>query len=107
MPPENFDSGREAASVRPNSSSSSRLLRRASERDSPRSREKITRFSVADSFSSTLANCAVTPISWRTICASRTTSCPKIRASPASGLSSVASMLMVVDLPAPLGPSTP
>ena len=65
------------------------------------------RFSVAESFSSTDANWPVTPMSWRTTCDSCTTSWPKTRALPASGRRSVASMLMVVVLPAPFGPSTP
>ncbi len=63
MPPENFFSGRLAASASPNRSSSSTDFALASARDSPSSREKIIRFSVADSVSSTEANWPVTPIS--------------------------------------------
>ena len=62
---------------------------------------------MAERFSSTDAYCPVTPMSWRTTCDSRSTSWPKMRALPASGFSRVASMEMVVVLPAPLGPRTP
>ncbi len=107
MPPEKFFSGLDAASVRPNSSSSSVDLRLASRRLRPSSREKMTRFSVAVRSSSTEAYCPVTPTSERTAVDSRTTSRPKMRASPPSGRKRVASMRTVVVLPAPLGPSTP
>ncbi|CPU67525.1 Uncharacterised protein [Mycobacteroides abscessus] len=53
MPPEKFFNGRDAASESPNASSSSTALRRACPRESPSSRPKITRFSVALSVSST------------------------------------------------------
>ena len=43
----------------------------------------------------------------RTLSASVTMSWPRTRAEPSSGRSSVASMRMVVVLPAPFGPSTP
>ncbi len=43
----------------------------------------------------------------RTGSASRSTSCPKTRASPPSGRSSVASIFTAVVFPAALGPSTP
>src|SRR5690606_2586150 len=43
----------------------------------------------------------------RTSSRSRTTSCPATRARPPVGLSSVHSMLIVVDLPAPFGPRNP
>ena len=107
MPPENCFSGRLAASVSEKRSSSSVDFARAFAPDSPSSRPKTTRFSVADSVSSTEAYCPVTPIMPRTVAASSTTSRPKIRADPPSGFSSVASMEMVVVLPAPFGPSTP
>ena len=107
MPPEKFFSGLVAASVRSNSSSSSPALRLASARLRPSRREKITRFSVAVMSSSTEAYWPVTPTSERTAVGSRTTSWPKMRALPPSGRSRVASIRMVVVLPAPLGPSTP
>ncbi|MNJ60472.1 hypothetical protein D3C77_562070 [compost metagenome] len=55
MPPEKFFNGRFAASDKPNSSSSSSAFRFASARPSPSSREKMIRFSVAESDSSTEA----------------------------------------------------
>ena len=43
----------------------------------------------------------------RSVSASRTTSNPMTRAVPAVGISSVVSILTIVVLPAPLGPSKP
>ena len=71
MPPEKFFSG---AWRPPRSGRTARAVRRtcalASARDRPSSREKMTRFSVAERVSSTDAYWPVTPISWRTICGS-------------------------------------
>src|SRR5213079_383620 len=49
----------------------------------------------------------MTPIDWRTPSDSLITSNPLISAVPAVGCSSVTSMRISVDLPAPLGPSRP
>jgi hypothetical protein len=57
--------------------------------------------------SSTAAYWPVSPTRRRTAPASRTTSRPPTRATPASGRSSVASTRTAVVLPAPFGPSTP
>ena len=107
MPPEKFLIGLFAASVRSNCSSNRSAVRRASPRPTPCRRAKRMRFSVAVSSSSTEAYWPVTPSSWRTTCGSRRTSTPKMVASPASIGSRVASILSMVVLPAPLGPSTP
>ena len=66
MPPENAEIGLVAASVRSNCSSRCAPRRRASVRPRPWRRAKSQRFSVAVRFSSTEANCPVTPSSWRT-----------------------------------------
>ena len=102
-------SGRLAASVSPNSSSSSAALRRAlcaPEAEQPREDEEI--LASRSAISSTEAYWPVTPISWRTICGSLHHVVAEDSAPlPPSGRSSVASMRMVVVLPAPFGPSTP
>ena len=107
MPPEKAEIGLDAASVRSNCSSrwAPRFL--ASVRPRPWRRAKSQRFSVAVRFSSTEANCPVTPISWRTRWGWVATSWPKTSPVPPSIGSRVASILSMVVLPAPLGPSTP
>ncbi len=107
MPPENWAICLVAASSSPNWPSSRAAVSRASGRLRPWSRANRMRFSVAVRFSSTEAYCPVTPRSWRTTWGWRRTSVPKICASPASIGSSVASILSIVVLPAPLGPRTP
>ena len=66
-----------------------------------------TRFSRPVRSSSTEASWPVRLIRPRTLSASRTMSCPSTRAEPPSGASSVASIRIVVVLPAPFGPRTP
>src|SRR6516225_4972053 len=51
--------------------------------------------------------CGITPIDWRTPFWSRTTSNPFTRAWPELGGTSVVSIRISVDLPAPFGPSKP
>ena len=79
----------------------------AAGRLSPSSRPSRIRFSRPERSSSTEAICPVRLTRPRTASASRTMSCPSTRALPPSGASSVASMRIVVVLPAPFGPSTP
>src|SRR5262245_21054168 len=50
--------------------------------------------------------CATQPMARRTRCGSRNTSKPATRAEPESGRDSVLRIFIVVDLPAPLGPSS-
>ena len=107
MPPENWAICLVAASSSPNCVSSRSAVSRAAGRLSPCRRPNSSRFSVAVRFSSTEAYCPVTPRSWRTTCGLRRTSTPKMLASPSSIGSSVASILSMVVLPAPLGPRTP
>ena len=107
MPPEKVLICRSAASVRPNRSSRSTAVAFDLEDDRPCRRPKSQRFSLPVRFSSTEAYCPVTPTSWRIMCGCRRTSTPKMLASPPSIGSRVASILSMVVLPAPLGPSTP
>ncbi len=81
-------------------------IARAAPRRWPRRRAISRRFSAAVRFLSSAANCPVSEITRRTRSASATTSCPAIRALPASGRSSVASIRTIVVLPAPFGPSS-
>src|ERR1035441_7492166 len=67
----------------------------------------MLRFFTALRSRSVVMACGITPMLLRTSFAWRTTSKPLIRAVPVVGGTSVVSMRMSVDLPAPLGPSSP
>ena len=67
----------------------------------------MIRFSSTLSSRSLVIACGITPIERRTSSACVTTSKPLTSAVPAVGGSSVVSMRISVDLPAPFGPSSP
>ncbi len=67
----------------------------------------MIRFSSTLSSRSLVIACGITPIEWRTPSDSFTTSKPLMSAVPVVGASSVTSIRISVDLPAPLGPSRP
>ena len=107
IPPEKCLTSRPEASLIPNASSSSSARAFAPARESPSSRPSRIRFSRPVSSSSTDASWPVR-LTWaRTASPSVRMSWPSTRAVPASGGIRVASMRIVVVLPAPLGPSTP
>ena len=107
MPPEYVFTGRPAASDSSNRSSRLAARARASARPMPSSRPIMIRLFVPLRPSSTDAYCPVRAMSWRTRCASRTTSYPATLARPPSGRSRVARIRTAVVFPAPLGPSRP
>src|SRR6185437_4789517 len=65
------------------------------------------RFSHASSERSGFGRCGTTPMRWRTVTLSRTTSAPATCATPPVGITRVVSTPIVVVLPAPLGPMSP
>src|SRR5258708_26932371 len=66
-----------------------------------------SRFSRAVNWSSSEGSWKISPMRWRTASGCWTTSSPATSTSPLVGLRRVQSVLMVVDLPAPLGPRNP
>src|SRR5258708_5251005 len=66
-----------------------------------------SRFSRAVNWSSSEGSWKISPMRWRTASGCRTTSSPATSTSPLVGLRRVQRVLMVVDLPAPLGPRNP
>ncbi len=98
---------RPAASVSSNCSSRSAARALASRRDCLASSPMSTRFWVPVSSSSRVASWPVTPMTRRTAAAWVAMSRPATEPEPPSGRIMVVSILTVVDLPAPLGPSTP
>ena len=76
-------------------------------RGTPYSFAKMIRFSTTLSSRSLVIACGMTPIEHRTPSACFTTSNPLTIAVPDVGGSSVTSMRIRVDLPAPFGPSSP
>ena len=107
MPPEKCFTSRPPASAMPKASSSSSARLFEAARDSPSRRPSRMRFSRPVSSSSTDASCPVRLTWLRTASPSVRMSWPRTRALPPSGGMRVASIRMVVVLPAPLGPSTP
>jgi hypothetical protein len=73
----------------------------------PCNRPPNSRFSATVNSWSRVLACELTPIRCLTRRGSRATSAPHTRAVPPVGLISVVSMPIVVDLPAPFGPSSP
>ena len=107
MPPEYERTSRSAASVRSNSSSSSDARRRAARRDIPNSLAIMSTCSRPVEYRARPASWSATPIDRRTASGAAETSWPATTARPDVGRSSVASMRIVVVLPAPFGPSSP
>src|SRR5229473_2058587 len=92
-------------SARPNTSSSWAARRDASRRLRPKKRLRNSRFSATVSCMSSVLFWVTTPILRFTPTGSATTSRPATQARPPVGKTRVVSMPMVVDLPAPFGPS--
>src|SRR5439155_3225328 len=107
MPPDRFFTGAARHFVSSTASSSSSISRSRFSRGTLYSFAKMIRFSSTLSSRSLVIACGMTPIDWRTPSACRTMSKPLTSAVPAVGGSSVTSMRISVDLPAPLGPSSP
>src|SRR5215831_6271985 len=91
----------------PNASMSCAARRPASRGPRPKNRLRNSRFSATVSCMSRVLFWVTTPIRRFTATGSATTSIPATRARPPVGRTSVVSMPMVVDLPAPFGPSRP
>ena len=107
MPPDQVFTRRSAASAMWNRSSSQVARSLASVRFMPWMRPASTRFSRPVAIGSDDGRCETSPILRRTASGSAPTSAPATEAVPESGRDSVDSTLTVVDLPAPLGPSSP
>jgi len=91
----------------PTMSSTSRLRSGSTARGMPYSSAWKRRFCSALRYSSSVGSWNTRPMLRRTSSLARTTSYPATRAVPAVGWTSVQSILMVVDLPAPFGPRNP
>ena len=107
MPPEYVLTRRPAASARSNRSSSSSARARTAAPRMPNRWPCRMRFSRPVAIGSLPDFCATTPIRRRTWSGRLSTSRPCTTAVPWSGRASVVRILMVVDLPAPFGPSRP
>ena len=94
-------------SASPNTSSSWLARRDASRKVRPKNRLRNSRFSATVSCMSSVLFWVTTPILRFTPTGSATTSRPATQARPPVGRTRVVSMPMVVDLPAPFGPSSP
>ena len=94
-------------SASPNTSSNWAARRDASRSPRPKNRLRNSRFSATVSCMSSVLFWVTTPIRRLTPTGSATTSRPDTQARPPVGRISVVSMPMVVDLPAPFGPSSP
>ena len=106
-PPESAITGAFARSVRWNFTSRSSAAAREAAAPIPKKRPWKYRFSHTVSARSRVFVWGTTPISCLAIAGWRTTSTPPTNASPDVGITRVVSMLAVVVLPAPLGPSRP
>ena len=107
MPPEYCLTIRFAASVSENSSSSSSTRCFAARPRIPWMCAASSRFSRPVAWRSVPDPCVTTPIARRTSFGCASTSMPATVAAPLVGRDSVVRILMVVDLPAPFGPSRP
>src|SRR6185295_18304407 len=107
MPPDRFFTGLSAHCSSSTDCSSSRMSRVRLSRGTPYSLAKISRFSSTLSSRSLVIACGITPIDFRTPSASVVTLNPLTSAVPEVGRSSVVSIRISVDLPAPFGPSRP
>src|SRR5437667_1083321 len=107
MPPDRFFTCLSRHCVSSTAASSSAISRSRFCRGTPYNLAKMIRFSSTLRSRSLVIAWGMTPIDLRTSSASRTMSKPLTRAVPAVGGSSVVSIRISVDLPAPLGPRRP
>jgi hypothetical protein len=94
-------------SASPNTSSNCSARREASRSPRPKNLLRNSRFSATVSCMSRVLFWVTTPILRFTPTGSATTSMPATQARPPVGSTKVVSMPIVVDLPAPFGPSRP
>src|SRR5215218_4850435 len=107
IPPESLSTGVSARSTRFAICSARSTAPRRSGRGTRYSRANTARFWRAVSSTSRLSSCGTTPHSARARLESAGTSNPSTWSSPASGIACAVSIFIVVDLPAPFGPSRP
>src|SRR6185295_1734184 len=107
MPPDRFLTWAWRHCVSSTAANSPSISRSRLTRGTPYSFEKMMRFSSTLSSRSLVMACGMTPIDRRTPSACLLTSKPLISAVPEVGGSSVVSIRISVDLPAPFGPSSP
>ena len=107
MPPENSCTRPSRRSHSPTISSTTRIRSSVISLDMPYSSAWKRRFCAADRYTSSVESWKTRPMLRRTSRRLATTSWPATVAVPAVGSASVHSILIVVDLPAPLGPRKP